>query len=348
MKEIIIKSDSKVKFALEILSKTGFKSLIIADDEKLSGTLSDGDLRKALLKGVAVTDSISNIYNKKPFSFLKDKFTLEEAKKVFLEQHFDLIPIVNTSNKLIDVLFWKDVFEKHKEKKFGKLDLSVVIMAGGKGTRLEPFTKVLPKPLIPINEKTVIEHIIESFVKAGAKDFYLTVNYKSILLKAFFQELKPNYSINFVDEKEPLGTAGSLYFLKNKFIKPFIVSNSDILIKLDYSNLYNFHKQNKNDITLVASTKNYIIPYGSCELDSNGNLLKITEKPSYNFLANTGLYILNPDILDLIPDNKLYHMTSLISDARKKNKKIGVFPVNEDVWIDIGQWVDYEKNISKF
>ena len=221
-------------------------------------------------------------------------------------------------------------------------------MAGGSGTRMEPFTKVLPKPLIPIHEKPIIEHIIDKFLNIGCDSFHLTVNYKSKILKAYFEELQPNYSLSFIDEKEPLGTAGSLRYLKDKFYKPFFVTNCDIIIKADYASLYEFHQKNNYDITLVASAKEYIIPYGTCELNAEGHLSHINEKPMYNFLINTGLYILNPDVLNIIPKDKFYHITHLIEDAKTQGKKIGVFPVDDDDWIDIGQWVEYKKAIDKF
>jgi len=222
----------------------------------------------------------------------------------------------------------------------------VVIMAGGKGTRLEPFTKILPKPLVPIHEKPIIEHIIEKFTTIGIDDFHITTNYKSRILKAFFEELNPDYSLNFVKELEPLGTAGSLKLLEGKLDKPFFVTDCDILIKTDYVSLYEFHQNGRYDVTLVASAKEYVIPYGTCELNSEGHLSHINEKPKYDFLINSGLYVLNPDILSIIPENKFYHITNLIEDAQKQGKKVGVFPIDDDNWIDVGQWAEYKKVVD--
>ena len=150
-----------------------------------------------------------------------------------------------------------------------------------------------------------------------------------------------------MDEKKPLGTAGSLQYLKGKFNKPFFVINCDIIIEADYNSLYEFHQKGEYDITLVASAKEYLIPYGTCELNVNGYLSQINEKPKYDFLINTGLYVLNPDIMKLIPENKFYHITHLIEDATNKGKKVGVFPVDEDAWIDIGQWAEYKEAIDR-
>ena len=151
---------------------------------------------------------------------------------------------------------------------------------------MEPFTKVLPKPLVPIHDKPIIEHIIERFTDVGCNEFYLTVNHKARILKAYFEELQTEYKIHFIEEKEPLGTAGSMRFLDGKFKQPFFVTNCDIIIKTDYSSLYEFHQKGGYDVTLVASAKEYIIPYGTCELNTEGHLSHINEKPHYDFLIN--------------------------------------------------------------
>ena len=160
--------------------------------------------------------------------------------------------------------------------------------------------------------------------------------------------MQPEYDVAFVDEKKPLGTAGSLEYLNGKFDKPFFVTNCDIIIKANYANLYEFHQKNNYDITLVASAKEYIIPYGTCELNGDGHLSHINEKPKYDFLINTGLYVLNPDVLNFIPNDKFYHITHLIEDLKNSGKKVGVFPVDDDDWVDIGQWAEYKKAIDKF
>tara|TARA_B100000315_G_C14580895_1_gene590417 strand:- start:1880 stop:2923 length:1044 start_codon:yes stop_codon:yes gene_type:complete len=346
MNNDIIPSDISIRNALKAMHIAGKKCLIVAKDDKtLLGTLSDGDLRKEILKNTSLDQSIEGVYNANPTYFLKNKYTLTEAKDILINQRFDFIPIVNNKKIIIDVLYWEKVFEIG-DNKFDKLSCPVVIMAGGRGTRLDPFTKVLPKALIPVNEKTIIEHIIERFTDFGCDNFYLTVNYKSRILKAFFEELNPNYQVHFVEEDDPLGTAGSLRLLNGKFDQPFLVSNCDIIINIDTS-LYEYHLKNGYDITVVASTKEYIIPYGTCELNDDGCLSHINEKPKYDFLINTGLYIINPDILTLIPKDKFYHITHLIEDAKINGKKVGVFPVDEEAWIDVGQWAEYEKAVKK-
>ncbi len=348
MRNLFIQSDQTIKEALKQLNKVGEKCLIVINnDEKLLGTLSDGDLRKAILKGKILKDTIKNVFNNEPTFLIKGQYTGQEIKKLFLKYKFDLIPIINPSGEIVEILFWEKVFGNGKGKIVQSLSVPVVIMAGGKGTRLEPFTKILPKPLVPVHEKPIIEHIIERFTNLGCSDFHLTVNYKGKILKAYFEELNPDYTVSFVEEQEPLGTAGSLRYLEGKFNQPFFVTNCDIIIKADYASLYEFHQKGNYDITLVASAKEYVIPYGTCELNSEGHLSHINEKPQYDFLINTGLYVLNPDILKIIPKNKFYHITHLIEDAKKQGKKVGVFPIDDDAWIDIGQWAEYKKALER-
>ena len=349
MKNLIVRENITIQKALKIMSKVGEKCLIVTDeDKKIFGTLSDGDLRKAILNGSTMTDPVSTIYNSNATFFRSGKFSTQEARKVFIKNRFEIIPVVDDGQRVVDILYWDKVFERDKYFKTFKIDASVVIMAGGKGTRLEPFTSVLPKPLVPIKGKPIIEHIIDRFTAVGASDFHLTVNYKSRIMKAFFEELQPTYSIRFVEETEPLGTAGSLKFLSGTIGKPFFVTNCDILVDADYVDLYDFHTNNDYAITLVASMKNYTIPYGICKLNGNGSLDHIHEKPEYNFLVNSGLYVLNPDVLALIPKDKLYHITELVDDAIHIGMKVGVYPINDDAWMDVGQWAEYRKTVERF
>ena len=343
MKNITVKLDITIRQAMKTLDKTAEKCLLVLDeDDKLLGSLTDGDLRRSILAGANVSENISECYNKNATTFTQGNYTQEDATRVLRDKKLDLIPIIDKDGKVVDYLTWLNINGERQNNKVLD-DISVVIMAGGKGTRMEPFTKVLPKPLIPIHEKPIIEHIIERFTDIGCSDLHLTVNYKGKILKAYFEELKPDYSVSFVDENEPLGTAGSLQCLRGKFDKPFFVTNCDIIIKADYVNLYEFHQKGEYDITLVASAKEYIIPYGTCELNGDGHLSHINEKPKYDFLINTGLYVLNPNVLKLIPEDKFYHITHLIEDAKNQGKKVGVFPIDDDAWIDIGQWAEYKK-----
>ena len=348
MNELIIKSNISIKEALKQMSKGGERCLVVVDEKNvLLGTLSDGDLRKAILSGNDISGSIDKLYNNNPTFFRENQCSTEEIKGIFIENKFDIIPLVDSSSKVINILKWATVFGDEITKKTNLSNVPVVIMAGGTGSRLSPFTKVLPKPLVPVNGKPIIDHIIESFGAYGCSKFYLTTNFKRKILKAYFEEEEIKFDISYIDEDEPLGTAGSLKLLPAQIDRPFFVSNCDIIIKANYDSIYNFHLSGEYDITLVASTKEYTIPYGTCILNKKGHLLKIDEKPEFNFLVNAGLYVLNPNVIELIPKNKFYHITNLIDDLISQNMKVGVFPIDENEWIDVGEWAEYKKAIER-
>ena len=350
MKELFIQPNASIKDAFRQLDKSGKKCLIVANKKnKLLGTLTDGDVRKAILKGKFLKDNINGIYEKNPTLLKKGNYSPNEIKDLFLKKKVDVIPIVDSSKKVVDLIFFTEIFKKNKNNKHYKnLSTAVVIMAGGKGTRLEPFTNVLPKPLVPINEKPVIEHIIERFVKNRFYNFFITLNYKSKILKAYFQETKPKFKLSFIDEPKPLGTAGGLSLLGSKLKKPFIVTNCDTIIDVNFDDLINFHITNSNDVTLVASSKEHIIPYGTCKLTKKGYLQKIIEKPKFDFFVNVGLYVLNPNLIKLIPKNKTYDMTDFKKMIKTKKKKVGVYPIDDESWIDVGQWSEYHKAVARF
>ena len=347
MKDISIQPDFSIRQAMKVLDKTAEKCLLVTDkNNKLLGTLTDGDLRRSILAGTKFSEDITTSYNTKPTILIQGKYRIKEARQLLRDLKLNLIPVVDQNNLIVDYITWSSISVDRQPGK-SLAGVGVVIMAGGRGTRMVPFTKILPKPLVPIDDKPIIEHIIQLFTDVGCTDFHITVNYKSKLLKAYFEELQPNYKVHFVDESEPLGTAGSLGFLDGKFHQPFFVTNCDTIIKTDYPTLIEFHKKGGYDITLVASAKEYVIPYGTCELNSDGHLAHINEKPKYDFLINTGMYVMNPKVLNLIPKNRFYHITHLIEDAKDKNKKVGVFPVDDDAWIDIGQWTEYKQAIER-
>ena len=347
MNKLLISQNLKIFQVMKKLGATGERILFVVDaDKKLLGTITDGDVRRGILSGMKINDSVKSLYFKRPKVLLKGKYSIEEAKNLLRKHELNALPIINKNNCIVNYFTWKEAFGVIKKQR-KLIKVPVIVMAGGKGDRLMPFTKVLPKPLIPINDKTVIEHIIDKFTFYGAKNFFITVNYKSRILKSFFHELQPNYQVKFLDETIPLGTVGGLRVYKRKFKEPFFVTNCDIIVDIDYVDFYDFHKKNKNDLTLVASARNFEIPYGICELDAKGKLSKINEKPTQNFLANTGLYILNPKVLKLVPKNKFYHMTQLIHEAKKSGMNVGIYPIDDKKWVDVGQWSEYRKNIKK-
>ncbi len=347
MKDITIRPEITVKEAMESLDKTAEKILLVVDDDKkLLGALTDGDIRRHILKAQDLSCTIEEAYNKDPFFVYKEDFDIERVKNIFTKYKLNLIPVLDNKKAVVDYITLESAFGK--EKRIGKKKISapVVIMAGGKGTRLKPFTTVLPKPLIPVGEKTVVDHIIDRFKDYGINEYYLTVNYMSKIIKAYFEEKNPDYKIGFADEVEPQGTAGSLRLIKDNLTAPFFVSNCDIIVEADYTDIYEFHTKGHYDITMVAAAKQFNIPYGVCELDENGGLGEIKEKPEYNFLVNTGLYVLNPNTLNMIPDKGMFHMTHLMEKMKGNNGIVGVYPISESSWIDVGQWEEYRNALK--
>jgi len=347
MKDITVQPSATIKEAMEALDKTAEKVLLVVDDDqRLIGALTDGDIRRHILKERDLIGTIQNAYNKNPIFIFQEDLDIEKIKHVLTENVIDLVPILNKDRKVVDFITWEKAFGNNRRSETQKLDVPVVIMAGGRGRRLEPFTRVLPKPLIPVGDKPVIDHIIDRFKVCGVSEFYITIHHMSKILRAYFEEKSPDYSINFAEEDEPRGTAGSLKLLIDKLDKPFFVSNCDIIIEADYSDIFRFHTKHSYDITLVASTKQFNIPYGICKLNSDGSLKQIQEKPEYNFLVNTGLYLLNSDVIELIPSNGLFHITHLIDKIKKNKGTIGVYPVSEKAWIDVGQWTEYRNALK--
>lgn len=348
MKDITIHPQATIKEAMEALDKTAEKTLLVIDENQaLIGSLTDGDIRRFILNGHDLSGTIKNAYYRDPLFVFKEDYNSEKIKKVLTDNKIDLVPIIDSDRKVVDYITWGKAFGNNRISENQKLGVPVVIMAGGRGTRLEPFTRVLPKPLIPVGDKPVIDHIIDRFRACGASEFYLTIHHMSKILRAYFEEKNPDYSIGFVEENEPRGTAGSLKLLTSKLNKPFFVSNCDIIIEADYADIFSFHVKNNYDITLVASTKQYNIPYGICELNNIGSLERILEKPEYSFLVNTGMYVLNPNVIDLIPDTGLFHLTHLMDKVKENNGVVGVYPVSEKAWTDVGQWAEYRKALRE-
>lgn len=348
MEEYKILSNKKIKDALIALGKFGQNCLVVVDkNNNLQGTLSDGDLRGALLNKKKLNDSIKNIYHKNPFFLIKNNFEKKEAEKILIKKNIDLIPVITKNKKVIDVIYWSKIFGKNKNI---NIDIPTLIMAGGKGTRLKPFTNILPKPLIPLNNKPVIDHIIDYFVTSGIKNFYISINKNSHqIMKSYFHQKKNKYKIKFIEEKMPLGTAGSIKYLK-KNKKDFFVTNCDVIFDINFYNLYKFHKKNKYDFTVVCSYEENLLSYGVCKLKKNGLLRNIEEKPTFSYLANCGLYLLSPRIFKVMP-RKINHpidMNELISLALKKKFRIGTYIVSSNSWHDVGQWKEYKSTLNKF
>jgi dTDP-glucose pyrophosphorylase len=347
----IISYNTSIRDAVKTMDIEKLNMLIVLNNmKKVVGVFTLGDFQRAVFLGLDIDKKISSIVNIN-FEYLIEGFSKGDAKKIFLKNELILeIPVLKKNFQLLKTINKNDLLSSYelKKKKINLNNFSVVIMAGGKGTRLDPFTRILPKPLIPFGSNPIIRVIMDYFIKFGSNKFYISVNEKSSMIKAYFNDLKLLYKIKYIEEKKPLGTAGSLKLLKKKLKSTFFVTNSDILIQSHYPAIVKFHKENKYDLTLVSSVRNFTIPYGVCNFNKSGKLTSIKEKPKYDFFINTGLYIVEPKVLNLIPSNIKFDMNELLNKAKKSNLKIGVFPVSENSWIDLGQWSEYKKNMDLF
>ncbi len=343
-KGLFINEDSTIKLAFNKMSINGFKTLIVVDNNnKFLGILSDGDLRKNILKNQNLNKNIKNIYNKNPI-YLNNNYNYDQLQKIFIDKKIDLIPIIDKKKIVLEIIHWNEVLINNYKQKINEINIPVVIMAGGQGKRLNPFTKVLPKPMIPIGDKTILETIIENFSKYKVPNFYITSNYKHEILKSFVKEIKKKKNINIIKEKKPSGTVGSLSYLKKNLKGNFFLTNCDIVIDYDYFKIKKYHVEKKYDLTIVVIDQNYKVPYGICDINKSGLVKSIREKPTINFLSNTGLYLLNSKCLKLIMKNKHYDMDEFIRDLIKKKFKVGVYPISQNDFSDYGNWKSFLTN----
>jgi len=342
VKDMLISEDTTVIQAMEKLDKTAKKIVLVEREGKLRGTVTDGDIRRWILKKGDLNDSVTKVMKTNPITLHESQN--DQAQIIMKKKSIEAIPLVDKYNLIKSVIFKNDVV-KDEEKK--KMNTSVVIMAGGKGTRLYPYTKILPKPLIPIGDIPIIERIINNFTECGCNDFFLTVNHKKGMIKSYFNELNHDYSIQYIEEDKPLGTGGSLSLLCGTISETFFVSNCDVLIYADYTDILDFHNEQKNKMTVVASLRKTVIPYGVIELGDNGAMKNSVEKPIYSHLINTGMYIIEPGLLEIIPKDTFYDLPNLAEKCIEIGEKVGVYPVGQKSWLDMGQIEEMENMLNQ-
>lgn len=333
--ELCISGTITVRNAMKIIDKTAEKIVFVVEEGRLCATLTDGDIRRYLLKGGSLEDAAIEAANKQP----RVAYDFEQAKGMYHEKNYIAIPIVDQNNIVVDIYHGS---KKKNEKKYS-LGVPVVINAGGKGTRLYPYTKVLPKPLIPVGDVPILEHIMQEYIKYGCEKFHIIVNYKKELMKAFFSENENQYNIIWHDEMEPLGTGGGLSLLKHKLDSTFFFATCDTLIQSNFDSMLRFHKEHKNVITMICAYKNLTIPYGIVEMGKEGIIEEMREKPEMSFLTNTGMYIVEPEVLEDIEDSVSIGFPDIIEKQREKGKNVAVYPVSESEWLDMGQLPELEK-----
>ena len=326
-----------VSEAMQSIDKNAFGILFLIDKQsKLVGCITDGDIRRYLLAGGKMGDEAINASNRSP-RFAR---SIDEAKSLYHKKNYIVIPVLDEKEVIVDLYMGEANYHKRDR---ASINIPVVINAGGKGTRLDPFTRVLPKPLIPVGEMPIIEHIMQEYRSYHCNDFHIIVNYKKALMKAYFADNEKNYNITWYDEEKPLGTGGGLSLLKGQFTDTFFFVNCDALMTANYESMLRFHKDNHNFITMICAYKNINIPYGVVEMGENGLIERMQEKPLMSFLTNTGIYIVEPEVIDDIEDNVAIGFPDVIEKERQKGRRVAVFPVSENDWLDMGQISELEK-----
>lgn len=335
--DVIIDENNSMIEAMERLDVTSKKVLFVQNEGKLAAAITDGDIRRWILKKGNLDARVKDIANFNPL-YLKESQKYE-AKEFMKKNYIDAVPIVNNNMQIVSVVLLNE--EGIDKKKH--LGIPVVIMAGGLGTRLYPYTKILPKPLIPIGEIPIVEHIINRFNQYGSNQFYLVVHHKKNMIKAYFNEIEKAYKVDYIDEDKPLGTGGGLSLLKEKINSTFILSNCDILIEEDYEKIYDYHKKENNLITMVCSLKNIKIPYGVVEISETGEIENMKEKPEISFFTNTGMYIVEPKIIEELEEDRAIGFPDIIEHYKSQGERIGIYPISENSWMDMGQIDEMEE-----
>ncbi|WP_061320783.1 nucleotidyltransferase family protein [Clostridium botulinum] len=334
--KILVYSNYSIKDSLQILDKGAKGIVIVVDkDKKLIGTVTDGDIRRAILKGISLNECIVNIMNKSPIS-IKQETSREKAKEIIIKNGIKDLPIVDENNNIVDMITINDIILPEGKEN------PVVIMAGGLGTRLKELTKEIPKPMLKVGNDPILYHIINNFKQYGYNKFFVSVNYKAGIIENYFQDgYAYGVKIEYIKENKRLGTAGGIKLAENLLYKPFFVINGDVFTNLNVNNMMDFHIENNFDITLGIRKQYFKIPYGVVK--TKGSIIeKIEEKPELEYLINAGVYCLNPELIKFIPKDRYFEITDLINIGIKKGLKVGSYEI-KDYWMDIGRIEDYNK-----
>lgn len=328
--------------AAKVIDKNASKTAFLIKNGTLQGAVSDGDIRRFFLNQGDGNKSVKEIVNYSPI-FLKKDSEVKNYEEFMIQHAIMALPIVDDENRIIKIELLNSEQPVHKIEK----EIPVIVMAGGRGTRLKPYTDIIPKPLIPIGEKTITEHIMDQYIKYGCRQFFLIVNYKKNLIKTYFKETPLSIKLKFVDEEEFLGTAGGLKLLPKEILNNFFVTNCDIVVNADYHNIYNKHLIDKNIITMVTAKKKLTIPYGTVNTNQDGIVVSMTEKPSISYKINTGMYVCQKKILSYIKQGEKIDMPSLIERCIKEGERVGTYQVDRDEWMDMGQFDELENMKNK-
>ncbi len=338
MDEMYIEENKTILEAMQQLDKNSKKILFVHENGILRASVTDGDIRRWILKKGDLQATVKCVANYHPQYLYEDQSML--AMHIMRKNRISAIPIIDKQHIIKDVIFLN---KPGQASGYFDRQIAVVIMAGGLGTRLSPYTNILPKPLIPVGEYPISEHVINNFCKYGCKEFYMIVNYKRNMIKAYFDELEKDYSLNFIAEKKTLGTGGGISLLKGKINSTFILTNCDILIEDDLTEAYKQHIASGNIITMVCSLKNFTVPYGVVHIAEDGTVESMQEKPSMPFFTNTGCYFVEPDVVEELVYNEPIDFPTIIENYLEQGRKVGVYPIGENAWMDMGQLDEFEK-----
>jgi len=334
---ISLQPNATIRDAMRSLDNGSLRiSLIIDVNNKLLGTVTDGDIRRALLRDANMGDLISQVMNAKPLTAMQSS-SRELRLKLMSENDITAIPLLNEAHQVVGIETLHQVMAPEKH------DNPVFIMAGGFGTRLQPLTDHCPKPMLRVGEKPMLEHIINQFIGFGFHDFYISTHYLPEIIRNYFGDgSKWNVNIQYVHEETPLGTGGALGLLP-KYLPdiPIVMMNGDVLTKLNYANLLKHHISQNFDATVSVREDEYRIPFGVIETE-NQLITSVVEKPVYHYKINTGIYIINSEIVRSVKDGQRIDLPTLLEQHRVKGKRIGTF-TSYDYWLDIGQMKDYQK-----
>ena len=340
IQKIKLTIDSTIKEALQVIDTGAMKIALVLDDEDhLLGTLSDGDIRRGLLKGLTLDDSIESIIFTNP-TVCGINDTKEDILKIAVSKKLYCIPIVDEKGVLVGVEEIDDIL---KPTSFSN---KVVLMVGGLGTRLRPLTDDIPKPLLQVGDKPILETIINGFAKYGFTNIILSVSYKAEMIEDYFGDgSKFGVNIEYVHEDKRMGTAGALSLMCEKLNEPFFVMNGDLLTNINFEHMLEYHMSNDATATMGVREYDFQVPYGVVNVEGH-DILNIEEKPVHNFFVSGGVYVLSPDVLEVIP-SAYYDMPTLFEKLIEEKKKSISFPIRE-YWLDIGQMSDFHRANAEY
>lgn len=351
-RKAIIQCGSTIREGMKQLNESAEKNLYVVNASgKLVGSLTDGDIRRGILRGISLEEPVETIMFKEVKCVSCNENRLALIKSLMLKHDISSLPVVDINRTIVDIVYWIDIFSKPPISSHSVRENKVFILAGGMGTRLDPFTKILPKPLIPVGDQPIIERIMDAFSGYGYSDFIISLNHKADMIKTYLSDesVKGKYkNICYIHEPVPLGTIGSLYLAKDDINGTFIITNADILVEEDLEKIVAYHKERNAVLTIVGCVKNTVVPYGVLNIDEDDRLISMEEKPSLYHLINTGVYIAEPQILSFITAAKKCDATQLIHDLLQAGENICVYPVHEEQWFDIGQWTEYDRTKKHF